>query len=211
MTISLLRIEEIASKLALSPEHYESIGAYGAKLKLGLLDNPAFPVRGKFILVTATTPTTSGEGKTVVSIGLAQALERIGCKSIVTSREPSLGPVFGLKGGAAGGGLSQVEPSQKINLHFHGDFHAITAAHNLLAAMVDSHLFFGNALDLDPAQITWPRTLDMNDRALRRIVVGVGTNVKPGDDSANRPAGFVITAASEIMAIEIGRASCRER
>lgn len=201
MTISLLRIEEIANKLALSPEHYESIGAYGAKLKLDLLDDPAFPARGKFILVTATTPTTSGEGKTVVSIGLAQGLERIGCKSIVTSREPSLGPVFGLKGGAAGGGLSQVEPSQKINLHFHGDFHAITAAHNLLAAMVDSHLFFGNALDLDPAQITWPRTLDMNDRALRRIVVGVGTKVKPGDDSANRPAGFVITAASEIMAI----------
>jgi formate--tetrahydrofolate ligase len=201
MTISLLRIEEIANKLALSPEHYESIGAYGAKLKLDLLDDPAFPARGKFILVTATTPTTSGEGKTVVSIGLAQALERMGCKSIVTSREPSLGPVFGLKGGAAGGGLSQVEPSQKINLHFHGDFHAITAAHNLLAAMVDSHLFFGNALDLDPAQITWPRTLDMNDRALRRIVVGVGTKVKAGDDSANRPAGFVITAASEIMAI----------
>ena len=146
-----------AQKLALLPEEYETIGTYGAKLKLGLLDNPAFPVRGKFILVTATTPTTSGEGKTVVSIGLAQGLERIGRKAIVTSREPSLGPVFGLKGGAAGGGLSQVEPSQQINLHFHGDFHAITAAHNMLAAMVDSHLFFGNALDLDPAQITWPR------------------------------------------------------
>ncbi len=150
------------------------IGTYGAKLKLDLLDNPAFPVRGKLILVTATTPTTSGEGKTVVSIGLAQGLERIGHKSILTSREPSLGPVFGMKGGAAGGGLSQVEPSQKINLHFHGDFHAITAAHNLLAAMIDSHLFLGNALDLDPAQITWPRAMDMNDRALRRITVGVG-------------------------------------
>jgi formate--tetrahydrofolate ligase len=193
----LLPIEEIARKLSLLPTEYESMGAYGAKLNLTLLDDPAFPVRGKLIIVTATTPTTSGEGKTVVSIGLAQALERIGCKSILTSREPSLGPVFGLKGGAAGGGLSQVEPSQKINLHFHGDFHAITAAHNLLAAMIDSHLFFGNALDLDPAQITWPRTMDMNDRALRRITVNVGGK----DQGANRPSGFVITAASEIMAI----------
>jgi formate--tetrahydrofolate ligase len=197
----LLPIQEIASKLGLLPEHYEPIGRYGAKLNLSLLDDPMFPVRGKFILVTATTPTTSGEGKTVVSIGLAQGLEHIGCKSIVTSREPSLGPVFGLKGGAAGGGLSQVEPSQKINLHFHGDFHAITAAHNLLAAMVDSHLFHGNALDLDPARITWPRALDMNDRALRRIVVDVSAKPKADDEGANRATGFVITAASEIMAI----------
>ena len=196
-TRTLLPIEEIARKLSLLPAEYEPLGAYGAKLNLTLLDNPAFPVRGKLIMVTATTPTTSGEGKTVVSIGLAQGLERIGHKSILTSREPSLGPVFGMKGGAAGGGLSQVEPSQKINLHFHGDFHAITAAHNLLAAMIDSHLFFGNALDLDPAQITWPRALDMNDRALRRITVNVGGK----DQGANRSTGFVITAASEIMAI----------
>jgi len=196
-THMLLPIEEIAKKLSLLPAEYESIGAYGAKLKLDLLDNPAFPVRGKLIIVTATTPTTSGEGKTVVSIGLAQGLERIGLRSILTSREPSLGPVFGMKGGAAGGGLSQVEPSQKINLHFHGDFHAITAAHNLLAAMIDSHLFFGNALDLDPAQITWPRALDMNDRALRHVTVSVGAK----GQGANRDSGFVITAASEIMAI----------
>ena len=196
-THTLLPIEEIARKLSLLPAEYESIGAYGAKLKLSMLKNPAFPVRGKLIVVTATTPTTSGEGKTVVSIGLAQGLERIGCKSILTSREPSLGPVFGMKGGAAGGGLSQVEPSQKINLHFHGDFHAITAAHNLLAAMIDSHLFFGNALDLDPAQITWPRALDMNDRALRHVRVSVGAK----GDGSNRETGFVITAASEIMAI----------
>ena len=196
-THMLLPIEEIAHKLSLLPAEYESIGAYGAKLKLDLLDNPAFPVRGKLIIVTATTPTTSGEGKTVVSIGLAQGLERIGLRSILTSREPSLGPVFGMKGGAAGGGLSQVEPSQKINLHFHGDFHAITAAHNLLAAMIDSHLFFGNALDLDPAQITWPRALDMNDRALRHVTVSVGAK----GQGANRDSGFVITAASEIMAI----------
>jgi formate--tetrahydrofolate ligase len=196
-THMLLPIEEIARKLSLLPAEYEPIGAFGAKLKLELLDNSAFPVRGKLVVVTATTPTTAGEGKTVVSIGLAQGLERIGCKSILTSREPSLGPVFGMKGGAAGGGLSQVEPSQKINLHFHGDFHAITAAHNLLAAMIDSHLFFGNALDLDPAQVTWPRALDMNDRALRHITVSVGVK----GQGAGRETGFVITAASEIMAI----------
>ncbi len=195
---SLLTIHNIADKLGLDPEHYETIGRYGAKLNLNLLNDPAFPIRGKFILVTATTPTTSGEGKTVVSIGLAQGLERIGRKAIVTSREPSLGPVFGLKGGAAGGGRSQVEPSQKINLHFHGDFHAITSAHNLLAAMIDAHLFHGNAIDLDPAQITWPRALDMNDRALRRVTVSVG---EKSGEGANRASGFVITAASEIMAI----------
>lgn len=196
-THTLVPIEEIARKLSLLPAEYELASAYGAKLNLNLVENPAFPVRGKLIIVTGTTPTTSGEGKTVVSIGLAQALERIGHKSIVTSREPSLGPVFGMKGGAAGGGLSQVEPSQKINLHFHGDFHAITSAHNLLAAMIDSHLFFGNALNLDPALITWPRAMDMNDRALREITVRVGGN----DQGANRSTGFVITAASEIMAI----------
>jgi formate--tetrahydrofolate ligase len=201
MTPTLLPIQDIANKLGLRPDEYEILGSHGAKLKLHLLDNPAFPVRGKLILVTATTPTTSGEGKTVVSIGLAQGLERIGRKSIVTSREPSLGPVFGMKGGAAGGGRSQVEPSQKINLHFHGDFHALTAAHNLLAAMIDSHLFFGNALDLDPAQIAWPRAMDMNDRALRRVIVSASQQDKPGREGANRETGFVITAASEIMAI----------
>jgi len=209
-THTLLPIEEIARKLSLLPAEYEPIGTYGAKLKLDLLDNPAFPIRGKLIMVTATTPTTSGEGKTVVSIGLAQGLERIGLKSILTSREPSLGPVFGMKGGAAGGGLSQVEPSQKINLHFHGDFHAITSAHNLLAAMIDAHLFHGNALDLDPSQITWPRTMDMNDRALRRITVDTGGK----HEGANRQTGFVITAASEIMAIMAlasSRANLRQR
>lgn len=198
MNSSLVPIEKIADKLGLSTEHYQPIGRFGAKLNLELLEDPAFAVRGKLILVTATTPTTSGEGKTVVSIGLAQGLAYIGKKSIVTSREPSLGPVFGMKGGAAGGGRSQVEPAQKINLHFHGDFHAITTAHNLLAAMIDAHLFHGNALDLDPEQITWPRAMDMNDRALRRIVVGVSTKPEAG---ANRSTGFVITAASEIMAI----------
>jgi formate--tetrahydrofolate ligase len=201
----LLPIQDIAKKLALLPGEYETIGPHGAKLRLDLLNNPAFPVRGKLILVTATTPTTSGEGKTVVSIGLAQGLERIGKKSILTSREPSLGPVFGMKGGAAGGGLSQVEPSQKINLHFNGDFHAITSAHNLLAAMIDAHLFAGNELGLDTARITWPRAMDMNDRALRRITVSVGAK----NDGVSRDTGFVITAASEIMAI-VALSSSRE-
>ncbi len=197
MRKDLLPIQTIAQKLQLPAELVEPLGLYGAKIKLELLDHPAFPRRGKLILVTATTPTKSGEGKTVTAIGLTQGLERIGKRAIITSREPSLGPVFGMKGGAAGGGRSQIEPSEKINLHFHGDFHAITSAHNLLAALIDSHLFHGNDLDLDPGEITWPRALDMNDRALRHIQVSVGGK-RAG---ANRPAGFLITAASEIMAI----------
>lgn len=123
--------------------------------------------------MTATTPTASGEGKTVTAIGLAQGLTHIGKKSVLTSRQPSLGPVFGIKGGATGGGLSQIEPSDKINLHFHGDFHAIGSAQNLLAALIDAHLFHGNDLHLDPEQISWPRTIDMNDRALRQISVAL--------------------------------------
>jgi formate--tetrahydrofolate ligase len=197
MNKDLLPIEAIVEKLNLPEKYVERLGPYGAKLKLGLLSDAAFPVRGKLILVTATTPTVSGEGKTVTAIGLVQGLEKIGQRAIITSREPSLGPVFGMKGGAAGGGRSQVEPAEKINLHFHGDFHAITSANNLLAAMIDSHLFHGNLLDLDPNSITWPRALDMNDRALRHIVVNAGGK----RDGANRHTGFVITAASEIMAI----------
>ncbi|WP_158945750.1 formate--tetrahydrofolate ligase [Granulicella sp. S190] len=204
MNKDLLPIEAIVAKLNLPEKYVERLGRYGAKLTLDLLDDPAFPVRGKFILVTATTPTISGEGKTVTSIGLVQGLEKIGKKAIITSREPSLGPVFGMKGGAAGGGRSQVEPAEKINLHFHGDFHAITSAHNLLAALIDSHLFHGNELDLDPDAVTWPRALDMNDRALRHIIVQAGASGKPNAakrDGANRHTGFLITAASEIMAI----------
>src|SRR5712692_10184128 len=197
MSQSLLPIQSIASKLNLPEAYFEPLGRYGAKLKLELLSDPKFPRRGKLILVTATTPTASGEGKTVTSIGLTQGLERIGRRTIITSREPSLGPVFGMKGGAAGGGLSQIEPSQKINLHFHGDFHAIAAAHNLLAALVDAHLFHGNDLGLDPQRLTWPRTLDMNDRALRRIAVSLDSK----KDGGGHHTGFVITAASEIMAI----------
>jgi len=193
----LLPIASIARKLNLDDSDYDSLGPWFAKLHLDLLRDPARPARGKLILVTATTPTTSGEGKTVTSIGLVQGLERIGKRAIITSREPSLGPVFGMKGGAAGGGLSQIEPSQKVNLHFTGDFHAITSAHNLLAALIDAHLFHGNDLNIDPASISWPRAMDMNDRALRRIAIEIDGK----RDGAGRRTGFVITAASEIMAI----------
>ena len=175
------------------------------KVTLDLLNDAQFPVRGKMILVTATTPTVSGEGKTVTAIGLTQGLERIGKRVVITSREPSLGPVFGMKGGASGGGRAQVEPAAKINLHFHGDFHAITSAHNLLSALVDTHLFHGNALEIDPHKVSWPRAMDMNDRALRRIIVTAGGK----REGADRASGFVITAASEIMAI-MALASSRE-
>ena len=201
MNKNLLPIEAVAAKLGLPDNLYEKRSPVSAKLSLDLLTDEQFNRYGKMILVTATTPTLSGEGKTVTSIGLVQGLERIGKRAIIASREPSLGPVFGMKGGAAGGGKSQVEPSEKINLHFHGDFHAITSAHNLLAALIDSHLFHGNVLQLDPAAITWPRAMDMNDRALRHITVSVTAPDKKQRDGNNRSTGFVITAASEVMAI----------
>jgi formate--tetrahydrofolate ligase len=197
MTEKLVPIGMIADKLAVPPQYVEQLGQYGAKLKLELLQDPKLPRRGKLILVTATTPTVSGEGKTVTAIGLVQGLERIDKRAVITSREPSLGPVFGMKGGAAGAGRSALEPSAKINLHFHGDFHAITSAHNLLAALIDAHLFHGNSLNLDPTGITWPRALDMNDRALRQIILSVGGK----REGSNRRGEFIITAASEIMAI----------
>ncbi len=199
----LLRIDVVAAKLNLPESLYERRSSVTAKLSLDLLQG--LPGRhgepGKMILVTATTPTVSGEGKTVTSIGLVQGLERIGKRAIITSREPSLGPVFGMKGGAAGGGKSQIEPAEKINLHLHGDFHAITSAHNLLSALIDSHLFHGNDLGIDPPTVSWPRAMDMNDRALRNIVVSVTAPGKKQRDGQNRTSGFVITAASEIMAI----------
>jgi formate--tetrahydrofolate ligase len=197
----LLPIEAIAAKLNLSESQYERRSPVSAKLSLELLRAPEERGLGKLILVTATTPTASGEGKTVTSIGLVQGLETIGKRAIITSREPSLGPVFGMKGGAAGGGRSQIEPAEKINLHFHGDLHAITSAHNLLSALIDAHLFHGNELGLDAEALTWPRTLDMNDRALRSIVVSVTAPEKRQRDGSNRSTGFVITAASEVMAI----------
>ena len=215
MNENLLPIEAIAAKLNLADTHYERRSSISAKLSLDLLKtSPRGDRRGKLILVTATTPTTSGEGKTVTSIGLVRGLEKIGKSVIITSREPSLGPVFGMKGGAAGGGRSQIEPAEKINLHFHGDFHAITSAHNLLSALIDSHLFHGNELDLDPGAVTWPRTLDMNDRALRDVIVSVTAPSKRQRDGSNRASGFLITAASEIMAIlslASGREDLRQR
>src|ERR1700683_2128661 len=194
---TLLPIEDVARKLEIPDRYLEPLGRYGAKGRLGRLTDPLYKRRGKLILVPATTPTASGEGKTVTSIGLTQGLALLGKRAVITSREPSLGPVFGMKGGAAGGGLSQIEPSAKVNLHFHGDFHAISSAHNLLAALIDAHLFHGNDLHLDPERIIWPRTLDMNDRALRRIAISLDSK----KDGGGRKTGFVITAASEIMAI----------
>jgi formate--tetrahydrofolate ligase len=206
---NLLPIEAVAAKLDLPQDLYEKRSPVSAKLSMDLLEDMRFNRGGKLVLVTATTPTVSGEGKTVTSIGLVQGLAKMGKRVVLASREPSLGPVFGMKGGAAGGGRSQVEPAEKINLHFHGDFHAITSAHNLLAALVDSHMFHGNPLDLDPNGITWPRTLDMNDRALRHITVSVTAADKKHRDGSNRSSGFLITAASEIMAI-LALASGRE-
>jgi formate--tetrahydrofolate ligase len=198
-------IRDIAAKLGIDEEYLIPYGRHAAKVDLALLDEFEYAARGKMILVTAMTPTSTGEGKTVTSIGLGQALDRMGKRAVVTLREPSLGPVFGVKGGAAGAGLSQVEPSQQINLHFTGDLHAITAAHNLLAAMVDAHLFHGNELEIAPETIFWPRAMDMNDRALRQIVLGLGGRL----NGIPRETGFVITAASEIMAI-LALASSRD-
>lgn len=196
-------IREIADKLEIPDEYMEYYGRYTAKLRLELLARPQR--KGRLILVTAITPTSHGEGKTVVSIGLTQALARLGKRAAVTLREPSLGPVFGIKGGATGGGLSQVLPSDIINLHFNGDIHAVTAAHNLLAAMIDAHLHHGNALRIDVDNIIWPRALDMNDRALRHVIVGLGGKAH----GVPRETEFVITAASEVMAI-LALASDRE-
>jgi len=197
MVDKMLPIREIADKLEIPDDYLDYYGKYIAKLKLDLLSQFKTPNQGKLILVTAMTPTRHGEGKTIVSIGLAQALEQSGKRATVTLREPSLGPVFGVKGGATGGGKSKVLPSEAINLHFTGDFHAVTAAHNLLAAMIDSHIHHGNDLRIDVDNLFWPRAIDINDRALRHIIVGLGGKA----NGVPRETGFVITAASEIMAI----------
>jgi len=194
---ALLPIKDIARKIDLTDENLIYYGQHMAKIKLDLLRDEKHPPSGKLIMVTAVTPTSHGEGKTVVSIGLAQAMSRCGRKALLTLREPSLGPVFGLKGGATGGGRAQVLPAARINLHFTGDFHAITSAHNLLAAAIDSHIHHGNQLGIDVDNIFWPRAMDMNDRALRHIIVGLGGK----NNGVPRETGFVITAASEIMAI----------
>ena len=189
-------IGEIAAKLGLSPDRLEQYGKYKAKI------NPQDAFRlpekqGRLVLVTAINPTPAGEGKTTVTIGLTDALNRIGKQAVVAMREPSLGPVFGIKGGAAGGGYAQVLPMEDINLHFTGDFHAIGAANNLLAALLDNHIYQGNALGIDPKRVLWRRVVDMNDRQLRNIIGGLG---KP-TDGVIRPDGFDITVASEVMAV----------
>ncbi len=184
-------------RLGIAPDHLQPYGHTKAKLDLAFVASLADRPDGKLILVTAITPTPAGEGKTTTTVGLSDGLNAIGKRAVACLREPSLGPCFGLKGGAAGGGYAQVVPMADINLHFTGDFHAITSAHNLLAALVDNHVYWGNALDLDPRRITWRRALDMNDRALRQIVGSLGgvANGFPRED------GFDITVASEIMAI----------
>ena len=189
-------ITEIAKTLGIAEEHIEPYGRYKAKLTPEALAGTK-DAHGKLILVTAINPTPAGEGKTTTSVGLADALHKQGKKTVVALREPSLGPCFGMKGGAAGGGYAQVVPMEDINLHFTGDFHAITTAHNLLAALIDNHIFQGNALDLDVNRIVWKRVLDINDRALRHVVTGLGGRVH----GVPRESGFDITVASEMMAI----------
>jgi formate--tetrahydrofolate ligase len=193
----MLPIQSVAQRCCLDDEILECFGRYKAKVSLDVFDSFAGSANGKLVLVTAISPTPAGEGKTTTSIGLADALNRIGKKTVVALREPSLGPCFGIKGGAAGGGYSQVVPMEDINLHFTGDFHAITTAHNLLSAILDNHLHFGNALRLDTRRITWGRVVDLNDRALRKVVIGLGGTA----NSVTRESGFDITVASEIMAI----------
>ncbi|MGE5745246.1 MAG: formate--tetrahydrofolate ligase, partial [Gemmatimonadota bacterium] len=188
-------IADVAAELGLAEDEVEFYGRYKAKISLQAIERRA--PRGRLVLVTGINPTPAGEGKSTVTVGLAQALGKLGKRGILCIREPSLGPVFGVKGGAAGGGYAQVVPMEDINLHFTGDFHAIASAHNLLSAMLDAHLHHGNALGLDTRRITWPRTIDMNDRALRQIVVGLGGM----NGGPTREERFVIIPGSEVMAI----------
>ena len=193
----MLHIREVAEKLGISEDDLEYYGKYKAKLSEDYLKRAKANKKGKLILVTAINPTPAGEGKTTTSVGLGDALSRLGYKTVIALREPSLGPCFGIKGGAAGGGYAQVVPMEDLNLHFTGDFHAITSANNLLAALLDNHIQQGNELGIDTRQIIWKRAEDMNDRALRNIVVGLGAKA----DGVPREDHFVITVASEIMAI----------
>ena len=194
---TLKPIGEIAGTLGLRPEEWEPYGRTKAKVTLAVLERLRDRPNGKYVDVTAITPTPLGEGKTTTTIGLAMALNRVGVRGLATIRQPSLGPVFGIKGGAAGGGYAQVVPMEDINLHLTGDIHAVALAHNLLAAMIDSHLLHGNALKIDPLAITWPRVVDVSDRALRRVVVGLGGR----DNGVPRETGFDIAVASEVMAV----------
>ncbi len=196
-TKDLKDISEIASKLGLSENEYEKYGNYMAKVSLDVLKRVQKNKRGKLILVTAMNPTKEGEGKTTTTIGLGQAFGKLGKKAVIALREPSLGPCFGVKGGATGGGKAKVEPSDNINLSFTGDFPAVTAAHNLLSALINNHIYHGNKLRIDPRRVLFPRAIDMNDRSLREIIVGSGNS----DTGVMMKDKFVITPASEIMAI----------
>ncbi|MFR9807045.1 formate--tetrahydrofolate ligase [Pseudonocardia sp. RS010] len=194
---SLKPLDDVAAAMGIGSHLLEAYGEHVAKIKLAAIEELAGRPRAKYVVVSAVTPTPLGEGKTTTTVGLGQALCRIGRQATVAIRQPSMGPTFGIKGGAAGGGYSQVVPMDVLNLHLTGDFHAVTAAHNLLSAVLDNHLFQGNASGLDPHAITWRRVLDVNDRALRNVIVGLGS----GTDGIPRQTGFDITAASEVMAI----------
>jgi formate--tetrahydrofolate ligase len=190
-------INEIADELHINEDDCHYFGRYKAKISLSVFDRLKDKPQGKLILVSAINPTSAGEGKSTVAIGLAQALKRLKKKTMITLREPSLGPVFGVKGGAAGGGYSQVVPMEDINLHFTGDIHAVSVSHNLLAAAIDNHIHHGNSLNINPMDVSWMRVMDMNERALRNIIVGLGGRV----NGPPRESGFQITAASEVMGI----------
>jgi formate--tetrahydrofolate ligase len=194
---TLRPLVEVAADLGLTEDHLEPWGRDVAKIDLAVLDEPDAGPRAKYVVVTAITPTPLGEGKTTTSVGLAQALGQMGIRAVVALRQPSMGPTFGIKGGAAGGGYSQVVPMERLNLHLTGDFHAVTAAHNLLSAMIDNHLHHGNKLGIDVRNITWRRVMDVNDRALRTVIVGIGAR----EDGLVRQTGFDITAASEVMVL----------
>ncbi|MCR5824813.1 MAG: formate--tetrahydrofolate ligase [Lachnospiraceae bacterium] len=194
---SMLPITEVAKRLDIDAEELELYGKYKAKLSENLINSLASRPNGKLVLVTAVNPTPAGEGKTTTTVGIGEAMGKLNKKAVIALREPSLGPCFGIKGGAAGGGYAQVVPMEDLNLHFTGDFHAITSANNLLAAMLDNHIFQGNQLGIDPKQVVWKRCEDMNDRALRNCIIGLGKK----SDGVAREDHFIITVASEIMAI----------
>ncbi|MEK7879171.1 MAG: formate--tetrahydrofolate ligase, partial [candidate division NC10 bacterium] len=190
-------ISEVAQGVGLREEELIPYGRHKAKVHLSALEARRGSPDGKLVVVSSITPSPPGEGKTTVTIGLGQALHRVGKRAVIAIREPSIGPCLGIKGGGTGGGRAQVVPADDINLHFTGDLHAVTAAHNLLAAAIDNHLFHGNSLGIDPRQIVWRRVIDINDRALREIVLGLGGK----SQGYPREEGFLITAASEVMAI----------
>lgn len=207
---TMLEPTEIAGQLGIGPENLLPYGRNVAKVDPAVIDTMTERAQGKYVVVTAITPTPLGEGKTTTAVGLAQGFKHINRTSVLTLRQPSMGPTFGIKGGAAGAGYSQVLPMETLNLHLTGDFHAITAAHNMLAAMIDNHLHHGNKLDIDPAEIQWRRVMDVNDRSLRNIVIGLGNKA----DGVTRQSGFDITAASEVMttlSLATDAADLRER